>query len=422
MKNLWQVCVSIWWQWGDEWKWKLIDNLAQDFDIIVRSAGWANAGHTIYVDWQKVVTNLMPSWVLQWKTCIIWNWCVVHLPTLLDEIHGLDKVWVSSAKLLKISDRAQLVFDFHKEIDWLIEEQKWKQIWTTRKWIWPAYMFKILRNNLRVWDLFYDLDSFIEKLREQIKFVENTFWIKVDFDKELRICEDLIDSFEWMVCDTSEFLINAKKDWKRIILEWAQWALLDIDHWTYPFVTSSNTVSAWALAGSWMAPNSVDSIVAIVKAYTTRVWNWPFPTELSDVESEALREKWWEFWAVTWRPRRCGWLDLVSLKRTCEISWITDINLTKLDILSWISEIKVWISYKLNWKEIFSIPMIESQIEKIEVEFKTFEGWEEDISLVKNFDELPENAKNYVKFIEDFLWVPIPFIWVWVDRNDIIFR
>ncbi len=415
-----KTCITIWWQWWDEWKWKLVDYLALDYDIVVRSWGWANAGHTIYVDWAKTVLHLIPSWVLQWKTCIISNWCVIDLLSLLDEIHELDKIWVNSAKLLKISDRAHIVFSFHKEIDEMLE--KWSKIWTTKRWIWPAYMFKAMRKGIRLWDIVYDFEWFSLKLREIGAFVKKQYWIDIDIESEIIIYRDIVDAIEWMIEDTGKSLYDAKQEWKNILFEWAQWALLDIDHWTYPYVTSSNTLSCWALTWSWFPFQEIAKVIAIVKAYTTRVWNWPFPTELTDKIWEDLRKKWAEFWATTWRPRRCWWIDLVLLKKVCRESWVSSINLTKLDVLTWSKSLKAAISYSLDWEEIFQIPLCQKHIDKLEIDYVTFDTWDEDISSVKKFSDLPINAQNYIKYIEDFVWVSIDYIWVGVWREDLIDR
>lgn len=415
-----KTCITIWWQWWDEWKWKLVDYLSSNYDIVVRSWGWANAGHTIYVHWVKTVLHLIPSWVLQWKQCVITNWCVIDLLALLDEIHELDKLWINSAKLLKISDRAHVVFSFHKEIDEYLE--KWSNLWTTKRWIWPTYMFKSMRKGIRVWDIVYDFEWFSLKLREIAMFVRDLYWIDIDIESEILLYKDIVDAIEWMVEDTSEFLYKAKQEWKEILFEWAQWALLDIDQWTYPYVTSSNTISAWAMTWSWFDFQNVDKVIAIVKAYTTRVWNWPFPSELLWKEGDDLREKGAEYWATTWRPRRCWWLDLVLLRRVCQESWVNSINLTKLDVLTWSVSIKAAVSYKIDWKEVFQIPLTQKDIDRLEIEYFSFEVWNEDISKVRRFSDLPKNAQSYIKYIEKFVWVSIDYIWVWVDREDLIDR
>ena len=415
-----KTCITIGWQWWDEWKWKLIDFLSKDFDIVVRSSWWANAGHTIYIDWKKIVLHLIPSWILQWKKCIIWNWCVVDLPGLLDEIHELDKYWVKSAGLLSISDRAHVVFSFYKDIDALLEKES--KIWTTKRWIWPAYSFKALRKWIRVWDMVYDFENFAIKLRELALFVTKHYWIDIDVDNEIVLYQDIVDAIEWMVIDSWKYLQESHAKSKSILFEWAQWALLDLDHWTYPYVTSSSTISCWALIWTGFSLKAIDEIVAISKAYMTRVWNWPFPTELLDPIWETLRESGWEYWATTGRPRRCWWLDLVLLKKACMESWVTMINITKLDVLTWFKEVKVATNYKLDWMEISSIPITQGQIDKLEVEYKSYKWWGEDISKVRNFKDLPANAQKYISWIEKYVWVKIAFIWVWMDRDDFIIR
>ncbi len=419
--NLGQCCLTIWAQWGDEGKWKLIDILAEEFDIIARAAGGANAGHTICINDDIFVFHLMPSGVLNGKTCIIGNGCVVHLPALLEEMNYLEE---KNIKIdLLISNKAHILFDFHKSIDGILEDRRGKsKIWSTKRWIGPCYTTKTIRSGLRIWDLIYDFDFFKEQLTKLVKDVNAEYGLSIDIEAELILYTSIKSKFEKMVINTSKFLEDALKDWKKVLIEWAQWAMLDLDHGTYPYVTSSNTCSWGSCAGLWIPPNKIDSVIGITKAYTTRVGAWPFPTEMIGADWEMLRQLWHEFWATTWRPRRCGWLDSVQMKSAQRVNWFTSINLTKLDVLSGMKELKIAIKYILNGEELFDIPFTKSGQENLEIEYMTLKGWNEDITNCETYDELPKNAKIYIKTIEDLIKIPVNFIWVWPKRTQLFIK
>jgi len=297
VQELGQVIFIAGTQWGDEGKGKLVDILSEQYDIIARPAGGANAGHTIYVtgddgETKKFVFHLLPSGVLhEGKICVIGNGTVIHIPTLLDEIHGLKEKGIDIRDRLIISDRAHVIFDFHKEIDGIQEEWKGdKKVGTTKRGIGPTYADKVARTGMRIIDLF-DLDHFAEKLKANINRHEKTYGVKVDFEAQINIYKDALELIEPMVANTTEYIDNAYKAGKTILVEGAQGAHLDIDFGTYPYVTSSNTTIGGACTGLGIAPNKMNTAIGIVKTYATRVGEAPFPTELNNFEGEMLRDQ-----------------------------------------------------------------------------------------------------------------------------------
>ncbi len=427
VKKLGQVIYVAGAQWGDEGKGKLVDIASGHYDIIARAAGGANAGHTICVNskegTQKFVFHLLPSGILhENKTCIIGNGTVIHIPTLLDEITRLKEKGINVMKRLLISDRAHLIFDYHKEIDALQEEQKGdKKVGTTKRGIGPCYADKMNRKGLRMADLFNQY-TFAEKFRANAEEKEREFGIKTNIEAEINFYEDAFEVLEGCIINTAEFLNKAYKEGKTILIEGAQGSHLDIDLGTYPYVTSSSTTSGGACTGLGIAPNKIDSVVGIVKAYTTRVGSGPFPTELANMEGDMLRDKGGEYGATTGRPRRCGWFDSTVVKNAIVINGINSINLTKLDVLTGFQSIKIGLSYKLDEENIDFIPANLEDFEKVEVQYAELPGWEEDLSEIKTFEALPENARNYVLKLEEILEIPINFIGVGVHRDDMIYR
>ena len=427
-EKLGQVVYIAGTQWGDEGKGKLVDIMSEKYDIIARAAGGANAGHTICVDRdgksEKFVFHLLPSGVLhEGKVCVIGNGCVIHIPTLLDEIHELKEKGIDVRKHLLISDRAHIIFNYHKQIDELQEEHKGdKKVGTTKRGIGPAYTDKIARRGIRVGELL-DFDHFAEKFRSNSQKKMEAFGIQVDIEKELNYYKDAVELIEPLIADTVQYLNQAYRDGKTILAEGAQGSHLDIDFGTYPFVTSSNTTSGGACTGLGLAPNRISSVVGIAKAYTTRVGAGPFPTELGDTEAEMLRNQGAEFGATTGRPRRCGWFDAVIVKTAIEISGINAINITKLDVLTGFQTIKIGVSYNLSGDTAANfIPAILEDYEKATVNYIELPGWTEDISKARDFKELPKNAQNYLLKLEELLGVPINFIGVGVHRGELIYR
>lgn len=427
IKKLGQVIYVAGSQWGDEGKGKLVDIASEHYDIIARAAGGANAGHTICVNTeegtQKFVFHLLPSGILhENKVCVIGNGTAIHLPTLLDEINSLKEKGIDVMKRLLISDRAHLIFDYHKEIDALQEELKGdKKVGTTKRGIGPCYADKMNRKGLRMVDLFNEF-GFAEKFRANAEEKQKEFGIKVDIESEISLYEDIFELLEPCILNTTEFLHHAYKEGKTILIEGAQGSHLDIDLGTYPYVTSSSTTSGGACTGLGIAPNKIESVVGIVKAYTTRVGGGPFPTELSTIEGEMLRDKGGEYGATTGRPRRCGWFDAIVVKNAIAINGINSLNLTKLDVLTGFKTIKVGVDYSLDEKKIEFIPASLDDFDKVQVNYIELPGWDEDLMEAKSFEELPQNAQNYVLKLEEILEVPINFIGVGVHRTDMIYR
>jgi len=414
-------------QWGDEGKGKLVDILSGHYDIIARSAGGANAGHTICVEengvTRKFVFHLLPSGVLhEGKVCVIGNGTVVNIPTLLEEIASLKEQGIEIHNNLKISDRAHLLLGYHKIIDGIEEDQKaGGKVGTTRRGIGPAYTDKISRSGIRVVDLL-DFDLFAQKLRHNAEKYMKTFKFEFNIEEEINYYKDAIELIQNYIIDTAEYLHNSLKEGKTILAEGAQGTHLDIDHGTYPYVTSSNTTTGGACTGLGIPPSRITNVVGIMKAYTTRVGEGPFPTELAGMEGKMLRDQGAEFGATTGRPRRCGWLDLMAVKHSIYINGITSINLTKLDVLTNFQNIKIGVSYKLDGQTITSVPASLKDFEKVEVEYIEMKGWTEDISKAKTFKELPKACQEYITTIEELLDTPINFVGVGARRDEMIYR
>ena len=414
-------------QWGDEGKGKLVDILSAQYDLIARSAGGANAGHTICVNKngksEKFIFHLLPSGVLhEGKVCIIGNGTVIHIPTLLEEIDTLKKQGIDLRERLFISDRAHLIFEYHKIIDEIQEERKGgKKVGTTKRGIGPAYTDKISRIGIRVGDL-NDFNEFAERLRQNAERHMKCYDFDFNIEQEINYHKDAAELIQGYVINTTEYLHNNYKEGKTILIEGAQGAHLDIDHGTYPYVTSSNTTSGGASTGLGFPPNRIENIIGIMKAYTTRVGAGPFPTELGGMEGKMLQEKGAEYGSTTGRPRRCGWLDITAVKNAIDINGITSINITKLDVLTGFQTIKIGVGYKLDGESAAYIPASLADFEQVKVDYIDMEGWEEDISTVEKFSDLPKNCQAYVKKIEELLETPINFIGVGVHRNEMIYR
>lgn len=426
-KKLGQVIYVVGTQWGDEGKGKLVDIASEHYDIIARAAGGANAGHTIWINGkegsQKFVFHLLPSGVLhEGKVCVIGNGTAIHLPTLLDEIAMLKSKGIDIMNRLLISDRAHLIFDYHKDIDALQEERMGeKKVGTTKRGIGPCYADKMNRLGLRVGDL-RSQHAFAEKFRVNAMAKQKEFGIEVNIESEINFYEDAYEVLEGCIVNTTAYLNQAYEEGKTILVEGAQGAHLDIDLGTYPYVTSSNTTAGGACTGLGLAPNKIKSVVGIVKAYTTRVGGGPFPTELPGMEGDMLREQGGEYGATTGRPRRCGWFDVTVVKNAITVSGVESLNLTKLDILTGFKTIKIATHYRLDGQVLEFIPSNLEDFERVEVDYLEMPGWEESLASLKTFEELPQNAKDYVFKLEELLKTPINFIGVGVHRDDMIYR
>ncbi len=414
-------------QWGDEGKGKLVDILSQHYDIVARCAGGANAGHTIVVkeggESKKFVFHLMPSGVLhEGKMCVIGNGAVVEIPTLFEEISMLKEKGIDIHGKLKISDRAHLLLSYHKTIDGIQEDRKGEsKVGTTKRGIGPCYTDKASRIGIRVGDLL-DFSLFAEKFRANAERHMKVYGFELDIEQEINYYKDAIESIEPYIDNTAKYINESYKEGKTVLAEGAQGTHLDIDHGTYPYVTSSNTTSGGVSTGLGIGPNKITNVIGIMKAYTTRVGEGPFPSELPLKEAEMLREQGAEYGATTGRPRRCGWLDIIVVKEAVMLNGLTSINMTKLDVLTGITPIKVAVGYKLDGEKTDYIPFSLKDFENVEVEYIEMEGWTEDISKAKTFEELPENAKAYVKKVEELVETPINFIGVGVHRDEMIYR
>lgn len=421
-KNLGSVCAIVGAQWGDEGKGKLVDILSQKFDIIARSAGGANAGHTIYADGKKFVFHLIPSGILhEGKVGVIGNGCVVHLPTFFEELQTLKDAGVDYAGRILLSDRAHLIFDFHLKIDALQEERKGKKsVGTTKRGIGPAYTDKISRIGIRAGELIGNFDAFAEKLKNNMALHADFYELDIDADQEIARYKEMVPLLQDIIVDTTSYLNTHIQAAKTILVEGAQGSHLDIDLGTYPYVTSSNTTSAGACTGTGIAPNKISSVIGVIKAYTTRVGAGPFPSEDNTEKGEKLRDIGGEYGATTGRPRRCGWFDVPVARHAAMINGVDMWNVTKLDVLSEFSTIKILTKYVLDGEELQGFPADLSVLETAEAEYMEMPGWEEDISACRNFDDLPENAQKYIKKLEELTGVPVGYIGVGVEREAMI--
>ena len=410
-------------QWGDEGKGKVTDFFASTADYVVRFQGGNNAGHTIVVGENKIALSLTPSGVL-YPNCtpVIGSGCVVDIGFLKQELEMLNEKNINTDKLA-ISANAHVVMPYHKLLDELIEESLGEnKIGTTKKGIGPCYADKIQRKGIRIQDLL-DETNFEIKVRKNIEDVNLTL-TKI-YDHSPLVVDDILDEFSTYkdivtnhVADTSLLIANAIKNKKTILFEGAQGTLLDIDHGTYPFVTSSNTSSGNAAIGSGVGPKNIDRIVGVTKAYISRVGSGPFLTEQNNEIGDFLIEKGAEFGVVTGRRRRCGWLDLISLKYSVRVNSLTELFITKLDVLSGLEELKLCVGYKDNDEVITDYPFNQNVLNSAEPVYETFDGWTDDISTVKSFEDLPNNAQSYIKAIEAFIEVPITFISVGPERTE----
>ncbi len=418
-------------QWGDEGKGKLIDILSRDYDIIARATGGANAGHTIHIPdkenpgkTKKHVFHLVPSGMLHESTIsVIGNGVVIHLETMFGELRVLEENGINIDGRLLISDRAHLLFDFHKIIDGMQEDSKGqKKVGTTKRGIGPCYTDKIRRNGIRVHELL-NFEKFKEKYLANLNLMKKMYGdFEYDTNSELEKHKEYAEKLKNMIIDCAYYLNDALKNGKKILGEGANGALLDIDHGTFPYVTSSNPTIGGFCTGTGLPARSISHNIGIMKAYTTRVGGGPFPSELHDDLGEKIREAGGEYGSTTGRPRRCGWFDAVVGKYSVMVNGFDSINITKLDVLTGLEILKIATGYKINGKDSKQFPADTHSLEDCEVEYIELQGWQEDISKIKNYDDLPENAKKYVEKIEELLECPASSIGVGVSREDMIFK
>lgn len=416
-------------QWGDEGKGKIVDILTEQADIVVRFQGGPNAGHTVVIGDTKTILHQIPSGILNaGKQCIIGNGVVLDLETLLEEIRQIrQQGYFTDPSALKISENASLIMPYHKKIDIARERKKGKnKIGTTGRGIGPAYEDKVARNAIRFGDIFNDA-----LLRDKIEtnLEEKNFYLTRYLGEEPLSAEDILNSILAIRDQLSSYGINASlylaeaiDQRKNILFEGAQGTMLDVDHGTYPFVTSSNTTAAQAAIGSGVGPRQLHTIVGITKAYTTRVGEGPFPTELTDATGDFMRAQGGEFGSTTGRPRRCGWFDLVVVQHAVRLNSISCIALTKLDVLSGLDSINICTGYRCGETMLHEFPNDLSVLEKCTPVYETMPCWKEDLSNVSSYDDLPQAAKSYVARLEQLTGVPMCMVSVGVKRSQNIMR
>ena len=416
-------------QWGDEGKGKVVDILAENADIVVRYGGGANAGHTVIIGDTKFALHLMPSGAVRDKTaCVIANGVVVDPGTLIDEINGLKEKDISLAGRLFISENAHMVLEYHKQEDKLREAALGKnKIGTTARGIGPCYADKIGRSYaLRMADL-RNLDRLKEKLKKIIEYKNKLFGAlynadPINIDDIYAQCCTHSKILKPFICNTTQFLHESIDAGKTILFEGAQGALLDLDHGTFPFVTSSNASALGLGPGCGVPSKHVQRSVGVVKAYTTRVGEGPFPSEQDNEIGNLIRERGHEYGTTTGRPRRCGWFDAVAVSYTARLGGITEIAMMHLDTLAGMKELNVCKAYRVNSKETTFFPGDADDLSIAECVYETLPGWDEDLSQVQNYDDLPENTKKYVAAIEKIIGVPVSIVGVGPKRSQAIFR
>ena len=412
-------------QWGDEGKGKIVDWLSERADVVARFQGGHNAGHTIVLNKKVYKLSLLPSGIIRKKISIIGNGVVIDPWALINEINKIESQGLKiTSKLLKISNKASLILPYHQELDLLRENAKGNnKIGTTGRGIGPAYEDKVGRRAIRVCDLF-NKNSREKQLKAAIthhniilRGLNKKTIRKTSINKMLDKIAPILKPF---VTNTMELIISSNNKNKNILFEGAQGSMLDIDHGTYPFVTSSNTVSSQSATGSGIGPSLIHNVLGITKAYTTRVGNGPFPSELNNKTGELLGKIGHEFGVVTGRKRRCGWFDAVIVNYTVKLSGINGIALTKLDVLDTFKEIKICVGYKINKTKIKTVPESYTDMEKIKPIYETLKGWQKSTQKCKSFSDLPLNAKKYIKRIEKLIECPVSMISTSPERNDTI--
>jgi adenylosuccinate synthase len=414
-------------QWGDEGKGKIVDVLTSNYDIIARFQGGPNAGHTLEFDGNKHVLHTIPSGIFHENAKnVVGNGVVIDPVIFAKELEKLAPYGMNLADKLLISRKAHLILPTHRLLDAASEAAKGsKKIGSTLKGIGPTYMDKTGRNGIRVGDLEFSdwKDRYRQLANKHLQMIEN-YHVALDFDldsleKEFFAAVEVLTSLP--LIDSEQYFAEAQKQGKKILAEGAQGSLLDIDFGTYPFVTSSNTTAAGACTGLGIAPNKIENVIGIFKAYATRVGSGPFPTELFDADGETLGRVGNEFGATTGRPRRCGWIDLVALKYAITINGVTELNMMKADVLSGFEQIKVCTHYEYNGEKIAHLPF-DIDAKYVKPVYETLEGWQEDLTSIKSASELPNALNHYIEYLEKHLEVPITVVSVGPDRTQTLFR
>jgi adenylosuccinate synthase len=413
-------------QWGDEGKGKIVDLLTEGVGAVVRFQGGHNAGHTLVINGKKTVLHLIPSGILRDDAlCLIGNGVVLSPAALIKEIGELEANGVNVRSRLKISPATPLIMPYHIAVDQAREKASGAQaIGTTGRGIGPAYEDKVARRGIRVADLSYTT-QLAEKLRAAVDYHNFVLsqWLKADTVDYQKILDEALafgDYVNPMVADVSTLLYEARRRGEKILFEGAQGSLLDIDHGTYPYVTSSNTTVGGALAGTGVGADAIDYVLGIAKAYATRVGGGPFPTELNDAMGEDLRKRGNEYGATTGRPRRCGWIDMVALKRAVQINGISGLAITKLDVLDGLPSVKVCIAYEYRGKRRELAPLDAAGWDEVKPVYLEFPGWDEPTSGIREFSKLPAAARAYLRSVEELSGCPLAIVATGADRLDTI--
>ena len=413
-------------QWGDEGKGKIIDILTEKADLVVRFQGGHNAGHTLVIDGEKTVLHLIPSGIFNDAKCLIGNGVVLHLPTIIKEIEYLESKGIDVQSKLMISSQCPLILPSHIAIDEAREKSLGKNaIGTTGRGIGPVYEDKVARRAVHVMDLFEE-DLFKSKLTSLTTYhnflLEKLYESEgTDLDGTYKDWMNHFNKIKNLIVDSSEIVNNLKSQGSNILFEGAQGSMLDIDQGTYPFVTSSNTLSGAASLGSGSGPLDIDGVLGITKAYATRVGSGPFPTEIEDDYGKHMAKVGVEFGATTGRPRRCGWLDLVALRKAVNINSISHLCITKIDVLDGLDKILVAEEYKIDDKSYDTLPaMSQNRFDSIVPNYTEYKGWSGTTYGLKSFDQLPVEAQTLIKGIEDSIGIPVSLISTGPDRNDMI--
>jgi adenylosuccinate synthase len=418
------VVVIVGAQWGDEGKGKVVDLYTEHADVVARFGGGANAGHTLVVDGKKLVTHLLPSGVLHpGKKCVLGAGMVIEPRVLLEEIAECKaRGLLANDEDLMVSERAHVILRYHRDID-ALRESRAGAIGTTKRGIGPAYEAKAARRGVRVGDLLREdrLRPLLEQNLEEVNpYVERLGGTPYQLEELLVDALGLGRKLARYVADTSRYTYDAVQAGKHVLFEGAQGALLDIDHGTYPFVTSSSTLAGGACSGLGIGPTMIDAVVGISKAYATRVGGGPFPTELTDATGQKLREAGAEFGATTGRPRRCGWLDVPALRLAARLNGMAGLALTKLDVLRGFPEVKMCVAYRLDGRLLDELPLDAHDLFRIEPVYESFPGWDTDLSGARSIDDLPTVVRRYLARLSDLCGVPLCLVSVGPARNETI--
>ncbi|MEK6538577.1 MAG: adenylosuccinate synthase [Nitrospirota bacterium] len=413
-------------QWGDEGKGKMVDILTEDADYIVRYQGGHNAGHTVVIGDSKFILHLIPSGILRpGKKCVIGNGVVIDPQALLAEIDGLLEKGIEVRENLLISGRAHVIMPYHRAIEKESEKQKGSlKIGTTGRGIGPTYADKVARVGIRVADIL-DKEVFRDKLKTNIQ--EMNYFLERLYGAKGFILEDIYDEYTGyaerlrdFITDNAVLLNRALREGKNILFEGAQGTHLDVDHGTYPYVTSSNATSGGACTGTGVGPTKIDKVVGVVKAYTTRVGSGPFPTELNDATGEFLRDKGREYGATTGRPRRCGWFDAVATRYAADVNGFTGMIITKMDVLDELNEIRICTGYRYQGKLYTEMPSQLNVLEECEPVYETMKGWQASTAGMSNYESMPVNAKKYIERMQELVGVDVDIISTGFRRDETI--